>query len=256
MILHRKSKQLLQRVSLCLLFLSISSMTTAETPDSIPVRRWELHALIGHTVSYTDLSENRFAKDGGWAIAMGATAWIKPWLGVSADVLSGRLNGDGSALGSNSKYYYKSDLNAELTVSSVFQYGELVRTNGTFRLAAFATAGFGWVNCSPEVYKQNLQGSANYFIDNSAGVVDNQVDYRGRFHLVLPVGFGLKARFTERTSFQLAGTYRICFSDEVNGYSQKGSKDDGYLIINAGVAVQLGKQGSVLQWTSAKRTAK
>ncbi len=251
-----------------ILLTSASSIAqTADTQDTIKVeikdsnlptlksfRTWDIGGAIGLTAPNMDISSTSFTRDCSWALSLNATKFFSYSFALRAELLTGKLVGNGSKEGSNAKYSFDSRINYEFAVMGMFQLGNFAYVNRDPRLAFYGYLGAGIVNTDPNVYRTGVDPnpSKNYYI-GTVGLdsvkTDDTKDYHNLNQFILPVGVGFKFHYSENISFTTDFSVRFSTSDKMDGFYTHLSATDAYSYLNVGVAYHLGKGRNVLQWS-------
>ena len=86
-------------------------------------RTWDIGVNYGMTISNTDISRSKIGEDNSRAFCINATKFLSYSIALRAELLTGKIVGNGSSEGSYKDYNYYSLLNYQFSVMGVFQLG-------------------------------------------------------------------------------------------------------------------------------------
>jgi OOP family OmpA-OmpF porin len=224
-------------------------------PVSNRFRTWDIGVNYGMTISNTDLSRSKIGEDNSRAFCANVTKFLSYSIALRAELLTGKIIGNGSSEGSYKDYSYYSLLNYQFSVMGVFQLGNIAYLKRDPRLAFYGYIGMGVVNSDPYVFKPGSSIAQNYKVDDRKAPFSMEVDdYKNENHFIVPLGAGVKFRLTDGISITGEYSYRFTNDDRLDGFNRLLSANDAYSFLNAGVTFHLGKNGKVIQWSNPMRS--
>jgi OOP family OmpA-OmpF porin len=225
-----------------------------EMPVTNRFRTWDIGVNYGMTISNTDISRSKIGEDNSRAFCINATKFLSYSIALRAELLTGKIVGNGSSEGSYKDYNYYSLLNYQFSVMGVFQLGNIAYLKRDPRLAFYGYFGVGVVNSDPYVYKGDDPTAQNYKVDDRKLPVIQTEDYHNESHFIVPLGAGVKFRLNDGISITGEYSYRFTNDDRLDGFNRLLSANDAYTFLNAGVTFHLGKKGKVIQWSNPMRS--
>jgi len=203
---------------------------------------WDLGANMGLTFPSTDITGKT-----GFAFGVDATKFLSSNFALKASLIHATLHGKDI---NRPQYRYDTEISYDFTVNAIVQVPNLVLFNGGENLALYVTAGFGFMHYSPTVYLDGGRVPLPGIYSQYAEPFDTMF-YQGNTDFVVPIGFGIKYRTSEKISVTMEYSLRRTYSDKLDGFFKLLSADDNYSYLSAGFVYHLGTKKK-LQWTGKK----
>lgn len=226
-------------------------MAVAAYSQTQNLPKWEAGINGGIYMYQGDLTPERF----------GSTKTIKPGLGFfGTRILSNALSvtatfSFASLLGDESRYSnpaYRQQRNfkfstpvKELSLKLNYMLLQSNYSSRKFEPYVFAGGGFAFVKINRDYSNVNtfVFGETS---DLQAGLAEDIAHKLPRILPIVPVGIGLKYNISERIALNTETTYRLMYSDYLDGFSKAASPKykDHYLSQTIGVIYKFGKKSS------------
>lgn len=199
-------------------------------------RNWSLGIGGGPTLSMGDLTA---VNDGNIRYYTGLTAWVGkdlfPWLTLRGQVLNTRLTGHGTFVNGTDEEH------TGLYIGKTFNYylntvvdftGLISKQPSLRRFHWYMTIGLGFANFESVTTDQT---AGKTYDQNGTGGYGSGL-YGRTLEPVLPIGFGLSYRLSDRFKLRAEGTVHTVRSDKVDGIVS-GSETDQYFTGSLGLEV-------------------
>jgi hypothetical protein len=240
--MKRVQQQALAMIIACCMTLALSAQQNVPT--------YEFGINLGFTLYQGDLTPEPLGsfKTQKLAVGLHASKLLSPSFSVRANFLRSRLKGD-DALYDNPEYRQQRNFNFSTPVTEFT--GQLVwnplgknYTDKGFSPYFFAGAGFAFLNI-----KRDWSGlNSSYFDPETStifsGLGTDSTHAVPKLIPVIPVGMGLKYYFTPKLGLNAEASYRLGYTDYLDGFSQSANPDkkDHYLNYSIGVVYRTGKK--------------
>lgn len=215
--------------------------------------KYEFGLNLGFLLYQGDLTPEKLGsfKTQKLTLALHASRILGPSFSLRTNLAFGKLKGD-DAKYANPEYRQQRNFNF---TSPVFEISELLVWNAAgknyaekgFSPYLFAGAGLSFLKIKRDW--SNINNS--YFPPESseiwAGLAADSAHKLPRFLPVIPVGAGIKYFFTPKLAVNAEASYRIGFSDYIDGFSQAANptKKDHYSIYSVGLIYRTGKKNKL-----------
>ncbi len=219
--------------------------------SQIDLSKYELGLTGGVFVYQGDLTPQKIGsyKTMNPQLALHIYRKFTPTFSVRLNINRGKLYGD-DAKYSNPDWRQQRNFNfttpvTELSVQGVWSF--LENKAPRFSPYVFAGAGLSFVKIKRDYSNYN----AAYFGENSdvaAGLTQDAAKTLPRVLPVAPIGAGVRYYLNDRFSFIGESSYRLSFTDYLDGFSKAAnpSKNDHYLSHSVGVVYSFGKKNKGL----------
>jgi len=212
--------------------------------------KYEFGINLGFLVYQGDLTPRRLGsfETQKFSVGLHASRLFSPSFSARGNVLIGKLKAD------ESKYAtpdYRQQRNFAFTTPVIELSGQLVWNvlgrnyiNKGFSPYVFAGTGFAFLKIRPDW--SNL--STTYFnpevSDVWAGLAADSAHALPRLLPVVPIGAGIKYHFSPRLALNAETSFRLSYSDYIDGFSQSvnPNKNDHYLNYSVGLIYRAGKK--------------
>lgn len=224
-------------------FTFTASKISAQTKSN-----YEIGINAGTLIYQGDLSSN----------ALGSTKNLKPAIGVfvskdldayfslRANLLYGKIGDDESQYTSPSwKQLRNFKFSTSVTELSTILTWNFLGDNGAKDYRMFSPYVFGGLGISLPNVKRDWNGiNRNAFDDKSTAIIGLGIDTlhsTPKLLPVIPLGAGIRVAVNDKLSIRAEATYRVTFSDYLDGfsYSAEPSKKDKYYGLSLGVSYKL-----------------
>ncbi len=240
----------MKRVQQQTLAMAIAVCMTAQLSAQQNNPKYEFGLNLGFTVYQGDLTPERLGsfRTQRFAFGLHASRLISSSFSIRANFLRGRLKGD-DALYSSPEYRQQRNFNFSSPVTEFT--GQLVwnplhrnYTDKGFSPYLFAGAGFAFLRI-----KRDWSGlNTSYFDPETSaifsGLAADTAHRVPRLIPVIPIGGGVKYFFTPRLAVNAEASYRLGYTDYLDGFSQSANpaKNDHYLNYSIGIVYRTGKK--------------
>lgn len=237
----------MMKTVLSFLFLALSWGAVCQVPF-----KWDIDGALGITSYQGDLDAfrvNAGFREIKYAASLSLRRNISNYYALRFNLLAGKLAGDDRnfaepewrirrAISFQSTVVEFTFLNEVYPLGMYPVKGKPSKTRNAF--APYLLAGIGWANSNPKVDWNDKNG--NDEIDPAKAALDKQAKLN-RLNIVIPIGFGVRFRLKDHSTFKLEGALRPTFSDYLDGVSLAGNPDenDWYFTAQIGVTYPFGK---------------
>jgi hypothetical protein len=212
--------------------------------------RYEFGLNLGFTVYQGDLTPKRLGSFETQKFSLGfhASRLFSPSFSARANLLFGKLKGDESVY-ENPEYRQQRNFKfispvTELSVQAVWNVLGRNYVQKGFSPYVFAGGGFAFLNVKPDWSNINT----TYFPKESAevwtGLAADSTHALPGVIPVIPLGVGVKYFFTPRLAINAESSYRLSYTDYIDGFSQAANpeKKDHYLNYSIGIIFRTGNK--------------
>ncbi len=228
--------------------LAICTKAAAQLQADNP--KYEFGINLGFLVYQGDLTPRRLGsfETQKFSVGLHASRLFSPSFSARGNVLIGKLKAD------ESKYAtpdYRQQRNFAFTTPVIELSGQLVWNvlgrnyiSKGFSPYVFAGAGFAFLKIRPDW--SNI--STTYFNPEVsevwAGLAADSAHALPRLLPVVPIGAGIKYHFSHRLALNAETSFRLSYSDYIDGFSQSvnPNKNDHYLNYSVGLIYRTGKK--------------
>lgn len=215
---------------LCLYALSAlqAQETTLDVKSSKKKHSQYELGLMGGAMVYTgDVHCEKFLLKNGLSPSGGAyfRYYLTDYLSLRANLLAGKIKGDDKDYPNNQhgtrNFKFTSSI---LDVNGMIElepWGAKRYNSGKFRriLSPYINIGAGFVNANPKVDYNEANNSAL-----ASQIAADKANTK-KMHFTTPVGVGIRYDLTEQLTLGLEASYRIPFTDYLDGVSKSGNPD-------------------------------
>lgn len=239
-------KRVQQQALVLVIALSVTRVLSAQ--QNVP--KYEFGINLGFTVYQGDLTPERLGsfKTQKSALGLHASKLLSPSFSVRANFLRGRLKGD-DALYSTPEFRQQRRFNFSTPVTEftgLLVWNPLGKnyTEKGFSTYFFAGAGLAFLNI-----KRDWSGLNSSYFDAETSTIFSGLGIDTTHSVpklipVIPVGMGIKYYFTPKLGLNAETSYRLGYTDYLDGFSQAANPDkkDHYLNYSIGVVYRTGKK--------------
>lgn len=226
----------------------IGTGTVACAQLSNPRYEWGIN--LGFLVYQGDLTPKRFGsfETQKFSLGLHVSRLFSHYFSVRANLLFGTLKGDESKY-DNPEYRKQrnfaftspvTELSAQLVWNTM---GRNYITRG-FSPYIFAGAGFALLHIKPDASNINTIYFDPEVSEVWAGLAADSAHALPRVLPVIPVGAGVKYFFSQRLALNAEASYRLAYTDYIDGFSQSVNpqRNDHYLNYSIGLVYRTGKK--------------
>ncbi len=228
--------------------LTICTVATAQAQQDNP--KYEFGINLGFLVYQGDLTPKQLGsfETQKFSVGFHASRLFNRSFSVRGNLLFGTLKGD------ESKYDnpdYRKQRNFAFTSPVIELSGQLVWNvlgrnyiSKGFSPYVFAGAGFSFLRISPDHSNINTTYFDPEVSEVWAGLAADSAHALPRILPVIPVGAGVKYFFSQRLALNAETSYRLAYSDYIDGFSQSVNpkRNDHYLNYSVGLIYRTGKK--------------
>ena len=226
--------------------LNVESQTNAESQTNIP--KFELGIGLSGFLYQGDLAEEKFGsyKTIRVGVNLFANKFISRSVSLRTNLAIGGLRGDDSEYSSpeyrrQRNFKFKTGL-LELSEWVVWSPLKKNYADKGFYPYLFAGLGLSFVNIKRDWSEYNGEYFNN--TDLTARLAEDSAHSLPTLIPFIPVGLGIRYNFNYRWGAYVESTYRVLFTDYLDGFSKAGNPDkkDQYLTLSVGVVYRIGKK--------------
>lgn len=231
-------------VSACLLL----NAATATAQNNNP--KYEFGINLGFTVYQGDLTPKRFGsfETQKFSLGLHASRLFSPSFSVRGNLLWGKLKGD-DGIYDNPDYRKQRNFNFtspvfELSAQLVWNPLGKNYTDKGFSPYLFAGGGFALLKVKRDWSNINITYFNPEVSEVWAGLAADSAHTPPRIIPVVPVGAGIKYYFSQRLGVNAETSYRLAYTDYIDGFSQAANpkRNDHYLNYSIGIVYRTGKK--------------
>ncbi|MBL7747822.1 MAG: hypothetical protein JNM19_10370 [Chitinophagaceae bacterium] len=235
----------------CTVFTISTVINVAYAQQNDP--KYEFGLNLGFLVYQGDLTPKRLGsfETQKFSIGLHASRFFSPSFSVRLNLLRGKLSGD-EAVYDDPEYRKMRALSfttpvTELSVQFVWNVLGRNYADKGFSPYVFAGGGFSFLKIKPDASRINT----TYFDPETsevwAGLADDTAHALPKVLPVIPVGVGVKYFFSQRFGLNAETSYRLAYTDYLDGFSQavNPKKNDHYLNYSIGVVLRTGKKNTL-----------
>ena len=215
--------------------------------------KYEWGANLGFVVYQGDLTPERFGafKTQKFAVGIHVDRILNPTFSIRGNLLVGKLKGDDAAY-DNPEYRQQRNFNftsplVELSALLVFNITAQNYADKGLSPYVFAGGGISFLNIKRDWsrFNRNYFDTQNHLVTD--GLAADSVHSLPRVIPVLPVGGGLRYFFNPKWGINAEASYRLSYTDYLDGFSQAANPDlkDHYLNYAIGVIFRPGKESKL-----------
>ncbi|MBL7733189.1 MAG: hypothetical protein JNM88_18625 [Chitinophagaceae bacterium] len=237
--------------AVCTVVITTGFFATVSAQQSNP--KYEFGFNLGFLVYQGDLTPNRFGsfKTQKFSFGLQAGRLLSPSFSVRAVLFRGKLAGD-EGLYDNPEYRKLRAFSFTTPVTELsvqFAWNVLGRNYAEkgFSPYVFAGGGLSFLKIRPDASRI----STTYFDPETsevwAGLAADTAHALPKVLPVIPVGVGVKYFFSQRLGINAETSYRLSYTDYLDGFSQavNPDKNDHYLNYSVGVLLRTGKKNTL-----------
>ena len=230
-----------------LLILALSFTASGQVPF-----KWDISGALGITSYQGDLDAfrvNAGFREIKYAASLSLRRNVSNFYALRLNAMAGRIAGDDRNFAEpewriRRGIAFESTLIELSVLNEFYPFGMYPKkgkpSRGRSIIAPYGLVGFGWAHSNPKVNWNDANG--NEEIDPDKAALDKKAK-TNKLHVVIPIGFGVRFRLKDHSTFMLEAALRPTFSDYLDGISLAGNpdKNDWFFTAQIGVNYPFGK---------------